>query len=162
MATKHAVTKSQAVRDYLKAHPGTANKRIVSALTKQGIEITSGLVATVKAAMYRTPALPIVEEPADTLTPNQLKIVARAINTIRQREALAETAAVEKPADTLKLKVEKFARAMDRFPRKAPAKTAAQPPIGEKPANTLTSDQLKKAARAIKTMRARLPDDPDA
>jgi hypothetical protein len=45
------VNKSQAVRDYLKDHPGVANKQVAEALTKQGIKITPDYVATVKGNM---------------------------------------------------------------------------------------------------------------
>lgn len=47
-AKKPKVNKSKAVRDYLKDHPGTANKEVADALTKQGIEISSSYVANVK------------------------------------------------------------------------------------------------------------------
>ena len=95
MATKQAVSKTQAVRDYLNAHPGAGIREIVAALDKQGIKITLGHVATIKAVMFETAetaetadtaAPPVVEQPAtDTLTPEQIKIVAQAIKRIRSR-----------------------------------------------------------------------------
>ena len=45
------VNKSQAVRDYLKEHPGTANKDVAEALSKQGIKMLPDYVATVKGNM---------------------------------------------------------------------------------------------------------------
>lgn len=45
------VNKSQAVRDYLKDHPGTANKEVAEALSKQGIKMAPDYVATVKGNM---------------------------------------------------------------------------------------------------------------
>jgi hypothetical protein len=48
---KKPVNKSQTVRDYLKAHPSTANKEVAEALTKQGIEISPNYVAKVKSKM---------------------------------------------------------------------------------------------------------------
>jgi hypothetical protein len=42
------VNKSQAVRDYLKAHPAAKSTEIATALKKQGIKITPGHVATIK------------------------------------------------------------------------------------------------------------------
>ena len=48
MAEKQAVSKSQAVRDYLNAHPGAGCREIATALDMQGIKITLGHVATVK------------------------------------------------------------------------------------------------------------------
>ena len=56
MATKQAVSKTQAVRDYLNAHPGAGIREIVAALDKQGIKITLSHVATIKAVMYETAA----------------------------------------------------------------------------------------------------------
>jgi len=96
MVTKQAVSKTQAVRVYLNAHPGAGTKEIVAALDKQGIKITLSHVATIKAVMYETAAAadtaaesvapPVVEKPAtDTLTPEQIKIVAQAIKRIRSR-----------------------------------------------------------------------------
>ena len=48
---KRTVNKSETVRDYLKAHPSTANKDIAEALTKQGIKITANHVANIKSKM---------------------------------------------------------------------------------------------------------------
>jgi hypothetical protein len=47
--TPASVNKSQAIRDYVKAHPRAANSEIVAELAKQGVEVTPNLVATVKA-----------------------------------------------------------------------------------------------------------------
>jgi hypothetical protein len=49
MAKKQKVNKSQAVRDYLKAHPGAMSGEIAAALNKQGIKITAGHVANIKS-----------------------------------------------------------------------------------------------------------------
>ena len=54
MATKQAASKTQAVRDYLDAHPGAGIREIATALDKQGIKITLNHVATIKAVMYET------------------------------------------------------------------------------------------------------------
>jgi hypothetical protein len=48
---KKPVNKAQAVRDYLKAHPGTANKELAAALSKQGIKISANHVANIKSKM---------------------------------------------------------------------------------------------------------------
>ena len=45
------VNKSEAVRTYLKEHPGTANKDVAEALSKQGIKMLPDYVATVKGNM---------------------------------------------------------------------------------------------------------------
>ena len=44
-----AVNKSQAIRNYVKAHRRAANSEVVAELAKQGIQVTPNLVATVKA-----------------------------------------------------------------------------------------------------------------
>jgi hypothetical protein len=49
--TKKPVNKSQTVRDYLKAHPSTANKEVAAALTKQGIKLTANHVANIKSKL---------------------------------------------------------------------------------------------------------------
>jgi hypothetical protein len=43
------VNKSQAVRDYIKEHPGAANKEVAEALSKKGIVITANYVANIKS-----------------------------------------------------------------------------------------------------------------
>jgi uncharacterized protein YneF (UPF0154 family) len=48
---KKQVNKSQTVRDYLKAHPGIANKEIAEALTKQGLKISANHVSNIKSKM---------------------------------------------------------------------------------------------------------------
>ncbi len=47
--TPASINKSQAIRDYVKAHRNAANSEIVAELAKQGVEVTPNLVATVKA-----------------------------------------------------------------------------------------------------------------
>ena len=50
MAKKPRINKTQAVREYLQAHPHTPNKGVAEALTKQGIPITANHVsAPIKA-----------------------------------------------------------------------------------------------------------------
>ena len=48
MAKKQKVNKSQAVRDYLKAHPEAMSSEIAAALVEKGIKITPAHVATIK------------------------------------------------------------------------------------------------------------------
>jgi arginine repressor len=48
---KKQVNKAQAVRDYLKTHPGTANKEIAEALKKQGIKISPNHISNIKSKM---------------------------------------------------------------------------------------------------------------
>ena len=83
MATKHAVNKTQAVRDYLNAHPAAPTKEIVAALDEQGIKITLSHAAAIKARAYETAApLP---KPIEPLTLDQLKKIAQAIKKARSR-----------------------------------------------------------------------------
>ncbi len=49
MAKKQEVSKSQAVRDYLKAHRKATNKGVSEALAKTGIEVSPNHVANIKA-----------------------------------------------------------------------------------------------------------------
>jgi len=84
MVTKQAVNKAQAVRDYLNAHPKATTKEVVAALDKQGIKITLGHVATIKM-FDDAKKEAATEKPADTLTLDQLKILAQAIKRIRSR-----------------------------------------------------------------------------
>jgi 3-dehydroquinate dehydratase len=48
MAKKQGTSKSQAVRDYHKAHPKATNKEISEALTKAGIPVSPNHVANIK------------------------------------------------------------------------------------------------------------------
>ncbi len=49
MAKKRSGSKSQAVRDFLKAHPDAANKEVAEVLAAKGIEVTPNFVAIIKA-----------------------------------------------------------------------------------------------------------------
>jgi hypothetical protein len=51
MAKKPAVSKTESVRDYIKAHPGVGNKEVAEALGKQGISITPNHIANIKSKM---------------------------------------------------------------------------------------------------------------
>ena len=174
-------TIAEFVRDYLKAHPGAKAAEITRVLKQKGI-ITSStyvtkIISSAKKMVTTEPAAAAVEmlvatintklreatapleKAADTLTLDQLKNVARAINRIRQSKAVTKTAAPpakEKPADTPTLKVKKVARAINRVQQRKGLAEAAAPPTKEKPADRLKLDQIKKAAQAIKVMRTRL------
>jgi hypothetical protein len=56
MAKKQKVSKTQAVRDYLKAHPKAMSGEIAAALTKQGIKIKPGHVANIKSQINKARA----------------------------------------------------------------------------------------------------------
>lgn len=52
-AAKSDVNKSQAIRDYLKAHRGAKPQAVAAALTEQGIKVTPQTVSTVKFNMKK-------------------------------------------------------------------------------------------------------------
>ena len=99
MAKKTKVNKTQAVRDYLTAHPGAMPEEIVAALAKQGIKITTAHVSNIKSKLNKTgtakkaakkpaaavAAVPaVVEKPTTnggTITLEQVKKVAHTIKT---------------------------------------------------------------------------------
>jgi hypothetical protein len=100
MAKKPIVNKTQAVREYLKAHPGAMSGEIAAALNKQGIKITPGHVSNIKSKDNK----------------------ARSAKKAAKKQAAAEAAApaaVEKPT---------------------------------KAGDTITLEQIKKAAHTIKSM----------
>ena len=114
MAKKAKVSKTQAVRNYLKDHPGAMSGEIAAALTKQGVTITPGHVATIKTKDNRTrtakkaakkqavaeaAAPAIVEKPTkngDTITLEQVKRVAHTINMLGGFQRVTEVLAVIK------------------------------------------------------------------
>ena len=100
MAKKQKVNKSQAVRDYLKAHPQAMSGEIAAALTKQGIKITPGHVANIKTkaqeqasakkAVAAKPATgPATATPVATVAPEAPALPANAI-TIEQIKAVGQ------------------------------------------------------------------------
>jgi hypothetical protein len=100
MAKKPKVNKTQAVRDYLKAHPKAMSGEIAAALTKQGIKINAGHVANIKTKINKerpakkaavekpvaaVPATPVIAEngkAAATVTLEHVKAVALTIKTL--------------------------------------------------------------------------------
>jgi hypothetical protein len=103
MAKKQKINKSQAVRDYAKAHPGATSGEIAAALNKKGIKITANYAANVKSQskkahkakkavvkkpVARFPASPATEEPektvkaSATVTLEQVKAVALTVKTL--------------------------------------------------------------------------------
>ena len=99
MAKKQKVNKSQAVRDYAKAHPKATSGEIAAALNKKGIKITANYAANIKSQSkktrtakkrrshrrlrWRQPAA--VEQPAKagaTVTLEHVKAVALTVKTL--------------------------------------------------------------------------------
>ncbi len=52
MAEK-SMTKTQIIKDYLKAHPGVGNTEVAASLTKSGFKMTPNYVATIKGNMKK-------------------------------------------------------------------------------------------------------------
>jgi hypothetical protein len=129
MAKKPKLSKTQAVRDYLKDHPGAMNVEIAAALNKQGIKMTPAHVGTIKTidkkahaakqaakrqAVTKTVAPAVVEKPAkngDAITLTQVRLVAATIKTLGGYERLSEVLAVIKELGGVK-KFKDLAEAM--------------------------------------------------
>ena len=99
MAKRQRVNKTEAVRAYLKAHPGATSGEIAAALSKQRIKITAGHAANIKTKLNKArtakkaakkspvaaPAPAAVEKPvkaADTVTIEQVRAVAQAVKVL--------------------------------------------------------------------------------
>ena len=120
MAKKQKVNKTQAVRDYLKAHRKAMSGEIATALTKQGIKIAAGHVANIKtkinkdrAAKKAVAAKPVVAVPATpaiaengkaaaTVTLEHVKAVALTVNTLGGSVRLYELLGLIKEVGGLK------------------------------------------------------------
>jgi hypothetical protein len=100
MAKKHTFNKTQAVRDYLKTHPGAMSGEIAAALNTQGVKVTPSYVANIKTKINKArkakkaarqqaaveAATPVgVEKPTkagDTVTVDQVRAVAQTVKTM--------------------------------------------------------------------------------
>lgn len=119
MARKQPVNKTQAVRDYLKAHPEAKSGEIAAALTKQGIKINAGHVANIKTKINKEgrkakkPAkkeapveTPVVVEkpskPGDTITLEQIRTVAQTVKAMGGFQKMVEVLEVIKSAGGVK------------------------------------------------------------
>ena len=63
MAKKGTGSKTRAVLDFIKAHPGVGNTEIAQALTKAGTTITPGHVSTIKNLNKEAVAQAVVNKP---------------------------------------------------------------------------------------------------
>jgi arginine repressor len=105
---KKPISKTQAVRDYLKDHPRAMSGEIAKALTKQGIDITAAYVASIKTMINKTDAAKkpaaapaVVAKPTkngDAITLEQVKKVAQTIKTIGGLQRVIELLDVIKTA----------------------------------------------------------------
>ena len=82
MARKQAANKAQAVRGYLNVHPKATTKEVVAALDRQGIKVMLNHVATIKM-IDDAKKEAAMKKPADTLSLEQLKMLAQAIKRTR-------------------------------------------------------------------------------
>jgi hypothetical protein len=120
MAKKQKVNKTQAVRDYLKAHPKAMSGEIAAALTKQGIKIKPSHVANIKTQIKKArigkrvakkqvaveaAAPAAVEQPTKavvTVTLEHVKAVALTVKTLGGSTRLYELLALIKDVGGLK------------------------------------------------------------
>ncbi len=128
MAKKRRGEKTEAVRDYLNAHPGAVPTEIVAAMAKQKIKLTRSHAANIKtklnkaspakkaakpAAVAAPPALAAVAKPANggTFTLEQIEKVAHTIKTLGGYPRMTEVLGVIKEAGGVK-KFKDLAEAM--------------------------------------------------
>jgi hypothetical protein len=95
MAKKQKINKTQAVRDYLKAHPAATSGEIAAALNKKGIKLTANYVANIKTQINKArtakkgakqTAVEVVPEPTAkagaTVTLEHVKAVALTVKAL--------------------------------------------------------------------------------
>ena len=144
MAKKLKVSKTQAVHDYLKVHPGTMSGEIAAALAKQGIKITPSYVANIKtkinkgaatkravkkeaAIVAAAPAAVVTpKKNGDTITLEQVKKVAHTIQTLGGFQRVTEVLAVIKELGGVK-RFKDLAEAMTATETMSVADTDAMP-----------------------------------
>ena len=127
MAKPEKPSKTKAVHDYVKAHPGVSNVDVAAALSKQGVKLTPQHVANIKsklkklraerkqgkatAAAAAAPAAlsvaasPVAEQPtkaANTITLDQVKKVAQTVKAIGGFDRLKELLDVVREVGGLK------------------------------------------------------------
>jgi hypothetical protein len=121
MAKEQTISKTEAVREYFKAHPEATRNEVVAALMEQGLVITPNHVGNIKAKLKKTgktrktrrrkataeaaPAAVVVETPAKangTITLEQIQKVARAIKTMGGFQHMTDTLEVIRELGGLK------------------------------------------------------------
>ena len=125
---KPQVNKAQAVRDYLKDHPGAMRGEIAAALNKQGVTITPGHVAAIRTKINKrsdakkavkkdativAAAPAVVEKPTNggTITLDQVKKVACTVTAIGRLQRVTEVLEIIKELGGVK-KFKELAEAM--------------------------------------------------
>jgi len=80
MAEKPAVSKSQAIRDYLKLHPNAMPVAVAEALTKDDIKVTPGHVSAVKFNLNKAKAAkPAAAKATPAIVEKAAKPAAKAV-----------------------------------------------------------------------------------
>jgi hypothetical protein len=97
VARTKGVNKSQAVRDYLAAHPDAKAKEVVKGLAGTGIKVNDGLVYAVKGALKekkkrKARVVKAAKAAASTASNNGVVSKTDAITMIREVKSLAEKA----------------------------------------------------------------------
>jgi arginine repressor len=92
MAKKGTGSKTRAVLDYIKAHPGVRNTEIAAALTKAGIPITPGHVSTIKNLNKEAVAKVAVKEPGAVNKSQAIRDYVKAHRSAANSEIVAELA----------------------------------------------------------------------
>ena len=106
MARKQKVNKSQAVRDYLKAHPKAMSGEIATALTKRGIKITPGHVANIKTSINKAHTAKKAakrQAAVEAAAPAALEEAAKASPTVTLEHVRAVALAVETIGGSVRL-----------------------------------------------------------
>ncbi len=89
------VNKTQAVRDYLKAHSGATNGEVATALTEQGIDITARHVSAIKGKLKKASNGKKAAKPAPEVAPAPVAVAKPATNggtiTLEQVKKIAHT-----------------------------------------------------------------------
>jgi predicted flavoprotein YhiN len=97
MAKKQKVNKSQAVRDYAKAHPEATSGEIAVALNKKGIKITANYVANIKtklnklAKTKKAPKQPKVVEVTEPVVEKPIKNGGLTVEQVKKVSLLMKT-----------------------------------------------------------------------
>jgi len=84
MAKKQKVNKTQAVRDYAKAHPEATSGEIAAALNKKGIKITANYAANIKSQSKKKRRATKAKKPqmVEAAAPAAVETVAKAPITV--------------------------------------------------------------------------------
>jgi hypothetical protein len=105
MAKKEKVNKTQAVRDYLKAHPKAMSREIAAALNKQGIKINAGHVANIKSQINKTRRTKKAAKAktVEAVTPISVEPTTKAATTVSLEHVKAVALTVKNHGGSIRL-----------------------------------------------------------